>query len=188
MGGCKTRRNKQRVRHFLKAGPTGLKVTRRTNSKVRHHHLLVRMESLHCPHTQDKAKAVRLVDQLLEDINMKPLGKTRVYYVKVPEYNEGLTAITPIQTSHIAFHFWNRPDKTLMNDPHNTCLLQFDLYTCGSLNRQQVKRILEHLTPYMPRHVDVTLLNRNRSLDVERHLVFDAKKDAGGWHAWVERL
>ena len=60
---------------------------------------------------------------------------------------------------------------------------------CAQLEpRPQVKRILEHLTPYTPRHVDVTLLNRNRSLDVERHLVFDAKKDAGGWHAWVGKL
>lgn len=146
------------------------------------------MESLRCPHATDRSKAVQLIDTLLRDIHMKPLGKTRVYYVKVPQYNEGLTAITPIQTSHIAFHFWNRPDKELMNDPHNVCLLQFDLYTCGNLNMTQIKRILRHLTQYEPRHVDVTLLNRNRSLDVEKHKVYDAAKNTGGWAQWVDAL
>ena len=146
------------------------------------------MESLQCPSASDKAKAAKLVDQLLHDIGMKPLGKTRVYYVKVPEYNEGLTAITPIQTSHIAFHFWNRPDKAIMNDPKNTCLLQFDLYTCGTLNMNQVKNILTHLTKYTPRHVDVTLLNRNRSLDVEHHFVYDATKNKCEWNTWVHRI
>ena len=173
-------RKAPKSRHFFKRGAT--------RKAIRHHHLLVRMESLHCPSQKDKAKAARLVDQLLQDINMKPLGKTRVYYVKVPEYNEGLTAITPIQTSHIAFHFWNRPDVAIMNDPHNNCLLQFDLYTCGTLNMKQVKAILDHLTPYSPRHVDITLLNRNRSLDVEKHLVFDARKDHCGWHTWLKRI
>jgi S-adenosylmethionine/arginine decarboxylase-like enzyme len=160
----------------------------KTRKRIRHHHLLVRMESLLCPHAGDRVKAAKLVDQLLSDIKMKPLGKTRVYYVKVPEYNEGLTAITPIQTSHIAFHFWNRPDKTIMNDPKNTCLLQFDLYTCGTLNMNQVRRILEHLTPYVPRHVDITLLNRNRSLDVEKHAVFDIMKSGCEWKNWIKRL
>ena len=146
------------------------------------------MESLVCPHAKDKAKAARLVDQLLADINMKPLGKTRVYYVKVPEYNEGLTAITPIQTSHIAFHFWNRPDKAIMNDPRNHCLLQFDLYTCGTLNMRQVGRILEHLAEYGPRHVDITLLNRNRSLDVEKRATYDYGKTHLSWPAWIRQF
>ena len=146
------------------------------------------MESLVCPHAGDKAKAARLVDQLLEDINMKPLGKTRVYYVKVPEYNEGLTAITPIQTSHIAFHFWNRPDKAIMNDPRNHCLLQFDLYTCGTLNMHQVSRILEHLAEFGPRHVDITLLNRNRSLNVEKRATYDYGKTHLAWPAWIRQF
>jgi S-adenosylmethionine/arginine decarboxylase-like enzyme len=183
MGELQNRRTRRSAHHFFKRT-----TSRKTQKAIRHHHLLVRMESLKCPHAQERKKAGLLVDQLLRDIQMKPLGKTRVYYVKVPEYNEGLTAITPIQTSHIAFHFWNRPDKAIMNDPSNTCLLQFDLYTCGTLNMGQVKKILDHLTEYEPRHVDLTLLNRNRSLEVEKHLVFDVHKDHCGWRTWVQRL
>lgn len=160
----------------------------KTVKRIRHHHLLVRMESLHCPSASERSKAAHLVDQLLKDINMKALGKTRVYYVNVPEYNEGLTAITPIQTSHIAFHFWSHPDKAIMNDPDNTCLLQFDLYTCGTLTMKQVQHILEHLSQYEPRHVNITLLNRNRSLEIEKRLVYDAKLDRCSWHTWVKRI
>ena len=45
-------------------------------------------------------------------------------YVDKPG-NRGLTAIVMIETSHIAFHIWDEKDPGM---------LQFDLYTCGSLD------------------------------------------------------
>jgi S-adenosylmethionine/arginine decarboxylase-like enzyme len=43
--------------------------------------------------------------------------------------NKGLTGIVMIETSHIAFHIWDEP---------NPGILQFDLYTCGPLVKDQV--------------------------------------------------
>ena len=42
--------------------------------------------------------------------------------------NKGLTAVVMIETSHIAFHVWDEDDPAL---------LQFDLYTCGSLDPEK---------------------------------------------------
>jgi S-adenosylmethionine/arginine decarboxylase-like enzyme len=39
--------------------------------------------------------------------------------------NRGITAVAMIETSHIAFHVW---------DEQEPALLQFDVYTCGSLD------------------------------------------------------
>ena len=41
----------------------------------------------------------------------------------------GVTAIVGIETSHIAFHVW---------DEVTPARLQFDLYTCGSLDKEVV--------------------------------------------------
>jgi len=54
-------------------------------------------------------------------------------YVNV-EGNRGLTAIVMIETSHIAFHIWDEPSPAL---------LQFDLYTCGSLNHNDVLKTIK---------------------------------------------
>jgi len=61
---------------------------------------------------------------LVDQINMKIIKGPFASYVNV-EGNRGLTAIVMIETSHIAFHIWDEPDPGL---------LQFDLYTCGSLD------------------------------------------------------
>jgi S-adenosylmethionine/arginine decarboxylase-like enzyme len=49
-------------------------------------------------------------------------------YVDTPG-NKGVTAIVGIETSHIAFHVW---------DEEVPAKLQFDLYTCGSLDKDVV--------------------------------------------------
>jgi S-adenosylmethionine/arginine decarboxylase-like enzyme len=47
--------------------------------------------------------------------------------------NEGVTATVSVETSHIAFHIWEKLDPMI---------LQFDLYTCGDLDHHMV---LSHL-------------------------------------------
>ena len=49
-------------------------------------------------------------------------------YVNTPG-NQGVTAIVGIETSHIAFHIW---------DEEMPARLQFDLYTCGPLDKEIV--------------------------------------------------
>lgn len=163
------------------------KQTRR-RQRIQHHHLLIRMETKTCPLYEDKDSAKDLVIQIIKDIHMKLLGEPHVYYVESPKYNEGLTAIAPIQTSHIAFHFWRNPDRKILKHKDSHCLLQLDLYTCGSLSLHSIRHILHHLTRFGPTHVNATLLNRNYSLTLERQLLWDATRSHSNWADWVDSI
>jgi len=160
--------------------------SRKETLKIQHHHFLLRMETKKCPDKNQKSEAKALVKHILKDINMKLLGDPRVFYVDIPHYNEGLTALAPIQTSHIAFHFWKNPDPSILQNKESQCLLQFDLYTCGTLSLKQLQRILHHLTVYQPTHVNASLLNRNYDMTLERQLLWDC--DKGHWAEWVDEI
>jgi len=155
----------------------------KNHMKIEHHHLLLRMETKKCPQESDKSKAKELIKRILRDIGMVLLAEPRVFYLNVPRYNAGLTALAPIQTSHIAFHFWNNPDRDILKNPESQCLLQFDLYTCGTLPLTRIQKILHHLTVYQPTHVNATVLNRNTSLSVESRSVWDGRKSS--WVDWI---
>ena len=160
--------------------------TRKNSMKIEHHHLLLRMETKNCPLEGDKEEAKELITHILKDIGMTLLGEPRVFYVNVPHYNEGLTALAPIQTSHIAFHFWKNPDRAILKNPDSQCLLQFDLYTCGTLCLSKIQKILHHLTTYRPTHVNATVLNRNTSLSIETQSIWDARKSS--WVDWLNNI
>lgn len=164
--------------------------TRKATKKpkeIQHHHFLLRMETKTCPSENDKDQAKQMLEQIVSDIDMKLLAAPHVYYVKYPRYNEGLTAIAPIETSHIAFHFWLKPNPKILSNPSSRCLLEFDVYTCGSLTLHNIQRILHHLTQYQPTHVNATLLNRKHSLAIERHMKWDAN-DTSTWQEWLKGI
>jgi S-adenosylmethionine/arginine decarboxylase-like enzyme len=127
-----------------------------------------------------------MVKRIIKDIRMKPLDSPKIYYVSRPQYNEGLTAITPIQTSHIAFHFWSNPDRKILHHPESKCLLEFDLYTCGTLTRRHIERVLHHLTQFGPTHMNLTLLNRNLSLTIDQQVTWN--KSEKGWADWIQQF
>jgi S-adenosylmethionine/arginine decarboxylase-like enzyme len=151
-----------------------MKNTTRKQKQIQHHHFLLRMETKTCPGKADIQATEAMVYQIIHEINMKPLDTPKVYYVDTPKYNEGLTAIVPIETSHIAFHFWSRPEQQILKNSESTCLLEFDLYTCGSLSGWQIQKVLSHLTQFEPTHCDVTVLNRKWSLAINKHIKWDA--------------
>jgi S-adenosylmethionine/arginine decarboxylase-like enzyme len=72
--------------------------------------------------------AVSFLKDLVEKVGMKILMGPHATYVDTPG-NKGVTAIVGIETSHIAFHVW---------DEESPARLQFDLYTCGSLDKDVV--------------------------------------------------
>ena len=154
---------------------------------IQHHHLLLRMEMKQCPSSEDKEEAGRLLQQIIRDIRMKALDIPRIYYVKRPYYNEGLTAIMPIQTSHIASHFWRNPDPVILKSTESRCLLEFDIYTCGSLTTHQIQKVLHHLTSYQPTRLDATLLNRKWSLAIDRHWHWSADEGLP-WTSWIRNM
>lgn len=158
----------------------------RPSKRIEHHHLLLRLELEHCPSKDDKERIEKMITQIISDIHMKPLAKPHVYYVETPKMNEGMTGIAPIETSHIAFHFWTRPDKQILHTPNSNCLLQFDLYTCGSLSQRNVASVLHHLTQFAPTFADITLLNRNLGLSIQRHMHWDYQQNPLSWAKWLE--
>jgi S-adenosylmethionine/arginine decarboxylase-like enzyme len=111
------------------------------------------MEMETCPEYNDKHEAAKLIKNIIRDLHMRLLDKPHVYYVKVPTYNEGLTAISPIQTSHIAFHFWKNPERKILHQAESKCLLEFDIYTCGNLTIKQIHLYfitLQNTGPHTP--------------------------------------
>ena len=72
--------------------------------------------------------AINWLKELVDKIGMNIVQGPYSSYVDVPE-NRGITAMVMIETSHIAFHIW---------DEENPALLQFDLYTCSTLDSDLV--------------------------------------------------
>ncbi len=77
---------------------------------------------------RNEEEAIEFLNTLVDRIDMKIIKGPFAHYVSAPG-NEGLTAIVMIETSHIAFHIW---------DHQEPAMLQFDLYTCGSLDQDEV--------------------------------------------------
>jgi S-adenosylmethionine/arginine decarboxylase-like enzyme len=78
-------------------------------------------------------EAIDFLTDLVRRVDMKIIKGPFAKYLDV-EGNRGLTAIVMIETSHIAFHIWDETDPGM---------LQFDLYTCGSLDRFTVLNALD---------------------------------------------
>lgn len=76
----------------------------------------------------DTQDAIDWLASLVSKINMKIVQGPYSSYVDVPG-NRGATAAVIIETSHIAFHIWDEEDPAL---------LQFDLYTCSTLDTNLV--------------------------------------------------
>jgi S-adenosylmethionine/arginine decarboxylase-like enzyme len=97
---------------------------------IYHKHLLVNAKVKNP--MQSEQEAVDFLTNLVQEIDMKIIKGPFSSYVD-KDGNKGLTAIVMIETSHIAFHIWDEVDPGL---------LQFDLYTCGSLDVNKVFYIL----------------------------------------------
>jgi S-adenosylmethionine/arginine decarboxylase-like enzyme len=102
---------------------------------LEHKHIIIRA-TVKTPPT-DVEFIKKWIQKLVKNINMKPLGDTVAVYVN-KEGNKGLTCVQCIETSHIAFHSW---------DEDAPAVVQLDVYTCGSLNKQTVFDALEEFEP-----------------------------------------
>jgi S-adenosylmethionine/arginine decarboxylase-like enzyme len=114
-----------------------------------HKHLIVRAEVEHAP--TERSWTERWLKQLVEKIGMKVCAGPISQYVDMPG-NRGMTAVVIIETSHIAVHFWDEPSPNLM---------QFDVYTCGPINPQDV---LEELETFGVQKVEYKFLDREHGL------------------------
>jgi S-adenosylmethionine/arginine decarboxylase-like enzyme len=88
---------------------------------------------------------------LVKAIDMKILmGPYSVYSDMVG--NRGLTAVTIIETSHIALHVW---------DECEPALAQLDVYTCSALN---IADVFQALAPWGPTKVEYKYIDREHDL------------------------
>ena len=124
-------------------------------SKVlEHKHLIVRAELEEPPYsaTEIKVWMKNLVDKIGMNILMGPYA---IY--SDMEGNQGLTAVTIIETSHIALHVWDEAEPALM---------QLDVYTCSTLNIEDVFDAINEFSPikveykYIDRENELTLLDK----------------------------
>jgi S-adenosylmethionine/arginine decarboxylase-like enzyme len=102
---------------------------------LEHKHIIIRATVKNPPTDVEFIK--QWIQKLVKNINMKPLGDTVAVYVD-KEGNKGLTCVQCIETSHIAFHSW---------DEDAPAVVQLDVYTCSSLNKQTVFDALEEFEP-----------------------------------------
>ena len=117
---------------------------------LKHKHLLVRAEVLEPP---KDLKTTRIwLKKLINDIDMKILGGPYLKYCDNIG-NRGLTAVTIIETSHIAMHIWDEVSPALM---------QFDVYSCGDLNVEAICRKIEN--DFEIRKMEFKFLNREAGL------------------------
>jgi S-adenosylmethionine/arginine decarboxylase-like enzyme len=121
---------------------------------LEHKHLIVRAELNNPP--KCAAAIQEWMKSLVETIDMKILMGPYAVYSDM-EGNRGLTAVTIIETSHIAMHVWDEVDPALM---------QLDVYTCSKLNILDVFAALEIFDPhyveykYIDREHNLTLIDR----------------------------
>ena len=103
---------------------------------------------------KDTDDAIEWLKSLVEKINMKIVQGPFASYVDVPG-NRGITGAVMIETSHIAFHIW---------DEESPALLQFDLYTCSTLDAELVIKELKEkmdLSQY-----EYMILERERGFNI----------------------
>ena len=120
---------------------------------LEHKHLIVRAELNSPPKCTTAINT--WMEALVATIGMKILmGPYSVYSDMIG--NQGLTAVTIIETSHIAMHVWDEVTPGLM---------QLDVYTCSTLNIDDVFKAIEQFEPvkveykYIDREHELTLLS-----------------------------
>ena len=82
---------------------------------------------------KNETDAINFLETLVKQIGMKIMMGPYAKYAET-EGSKGLTAAVLIETSHIAFHIW---------DEQEPAMLQFDLYTCGQLDKEQVIKAIK---------------------------------------------
>ncbi len=116
---------------------------------LEHKHLIVRAELNNPPQCTESIEA--WMKKLVNQIDMKILmGPYAVYSDMVG--NRGLTAVTIIETSHIALHVW---------DECEPALAQLDVYTCSALNTDDV---FESMKEWDPTQVEYKYIDREYEL------------------------
>lgn len=156
---------------------------------IQHVHIKLRAETRRAPvYTGNSNEYLNnKVDQLIRDINMNILIPARCVWVD-NEKDTGYTGIACLETSHLAYHFWNSPNpEHTIND--GSSLLQLCIYTCGNMSVEEVKTVLDFVSEYDPVLVEASVVDRALSVFNEPHLKFKYDiQDGIKYNEFIERL
>lgn len=114
-----------------------------------HKHLIVRAELNNPPKCSEAIN--EWMRTLVAKIDMKILMGPYSVYSEMPG-NRGLTAVTIIETSHIAMHVWDEDEPALM---------QLDVYTCSTLDPYDVVDAIQEFDPV---NVQMKYIDREHDL------------------------
>lgn len=114
------------------------------------HHLLVINARINNPPSCPE-KITEWKKNVIEKIGMKILMGPFATYSEM-EGNRGLTAVTVIETSHIALHVWDE------DDPAH---LRLDVYSCAEFD---IEDIIESIQEFEPSHIDWVFLDRTEDV------------------------
>jgi S-adenosylmethionine/arginine decarboxylase-like enzyme len=114
-----------------------------------HKHLIIRAELNNPPKCSEAIN--EWMRTLVAKIDMKILMGPYSVYSEMPG-NRGLTAVTIIETSHIAMHVWDEDEPALM---------QLDVYTCSTLDPYDV---MDAITEFDPVKVEMKYIDREHNL------------------------
>ena len=120
------------------------------NRLLVHKHLIIRAEAIKPPVDEKLLKEWFL--EFVKAINMKLFMGPYIKYCEM-KGNRGITAVAIIETSHIAMHIWDEVSPALM---------QFDVYSCGDLNVEDICRKIEN--DFEIRKMEFKFLNREAGL------------------------
>ena len=129
---------------------------------LQHKHIIIRAEVKQPP--QDIRKVKKWLRKLVKAIGMRPLGRPTAVYVNKEE-NKGITAVQCIETSHIALHCW---------DEVSPAIVQLDVYTCGTLDKEIVLLFLDEFDPVK---VDHAIIDRADFIDIKKEKVEELNYD-----------
>jgi S-adenosylmethionine/arginine decarboxylase-like enzyme len=118
-----------------------------------HKHILINAKIINPIKFEEDA--ITFLTDLVNKIGMKIIRGPFASYVD-KEGNRGMTAIVMIETSHIAFHIW---DETIPS------VLQFDLYTCGSLEHNKIIDVIKER--FQTIELDYVLFDREDGFVIE---------------------
>ena len=95
---------------------------------LQHKHLLLKGNIKHIPTNSDAISIKVWMERFIKSNGMQLQCDPIVSYVH-DKGNKGMTACCLLKTSHMAFHIWDEQDPALM---------QFDFYTCGEMNADEI--------------------------------------------------
>ena len=121
---------------------------------MEHKHIIIRANISKPP--KDVRFIKKWIKKLIIAIGMRRLGGPLAVYCG-DKNNRGLTCLAILNTSHIALHTW---------DEQSPGVLQLDIYTCGSLDKNV---IIEYIQQYEPSNISYIVLDRATELRIEKH-------------------